>query len=146
MIAVTEHFRKLERMYHDHAPINDFFDPEMSVSEGEATIELPVSADLFHPAGAVHGTAYFKALDDAAFFAVNSLVEDVFVLTTQMNLYLTRPVSDGTMRARGEVHHRNPNQYIAESVLEDDDGRQLARATAQFARSSIELTPEIGYE
>lgn len=143
---MSEHFRKLERMYHDHAPINDFFDPELSISEGEATIELPVSEDLFHPGGAVHGTAYFKALDDAAFFAVNSLVEDVFVLTTQMNLYLTRPVSEGTMRARGEVLHHNPDQYIAESVLEDGDGKQLARATGQFVRSGIELEPEIGYE
>lgn len=133
-------------MYHEEAPINDFFEPEMAISEGEATIELSVSEKFFHPAGAVHGTAYFKALDDAAFFAVNSLVEDVFVLTTQMNLYLTRPVSDGVMRARGKVLHEHPNQYIAESVLEDDDGNQLARATAQFARSNIELTPEIGYE
>jgi acyl-coenzyme A thioesterase PaaI-like protein len=34
-----------------------------------------------HSIHAVHGSVYFKALDDAAFFAVNSLVEDVFVLT-----------------------------------------------------------------
>jgi acyl-coenzyme A thioesterase PaaI-like protein len=63
-----------------------------------------------------------------------------------MNLYLTRPVSEGTMRARGEVLHDNPGQYIAEAVLEDDDGNQLARATATFVRSSIELDAEIGYE
>lgn len=143
---MSEHHRKLERMYHDHAPINDFFDPEMTVSEGETTIELPISEDLFHPAGAVHGTAYFKALDDAAFFAANSLVEDVFLLTTQMNLYLTRPVSEGRMRARGEVLHEHPGQYIAEAVLEDDDGNLLARATATFVRSNIELDAEIGYE
>ncbi|MXR52533.1 hotdog fold thioesterase [Halovenus sp. WSH3] len=143
---MSEHYRKLERMYHDHAPINEFFDPELNVSEGEATIDLPVSEKLHHPAGAVHGTAYFKALDDAAFFAANSLVEDVFVLTTQMNLYLTRPITEGTMHARGEVVHDNPGQYIAGSVIEDDDGSQLARATATFVPSDIELGPEIGYE
>jgi uncharacterized protein (TIGR00369 family) len=143
---MTEHFRKLERMYHDHAPINEFFDPELTISEGTATLDLPVSEEFYHPANAVHGTAYFKALDDAAFFAANSLVEDVFLLTTQMNLYLTRPVSEGTMRARGDVLHDNPGQYIAEAVLEDDDGNQLARATATFVRSDIELDAEIGYE
>lgn len=133
-------------MYHEEAGINDFFDPKMSVSEGEATIELPVTEKLHHPAGAAHGTAYFKALDDASFFAVNSLVEDVFVLTTQINLYLTRPISAGTMYAHGEVLHAHPAQYIGQAVLEDDDGNLLARATGQFVRSEIELSPAIGYE
>lgn len=143
---MTDHHRKLERMYHDHAPINDFFDPELAISDGTARLELPVSEKLYHPGNAVHGTAYFKALDDAAFFAANSLVEDVFLLTTQMNLYLTRPVSEGSMVAHGEVLQDNPGQYIAEAVLEDDDGNQLARATATFVRSNIELDAEIGYE
>lgn len=133
-------------MYHNSAPINEFFDPTITIEEGRAELRLPVKAEFFHPAGAVHGTAYFKALDDAAFFAVNSLVEDVFVLTTQLNLHLTRPVSSGTMTAIGEVVHENPNQYLAESVLEDDDGNQLARATGTFVPSNIELSAEIGYE
>lgn len=143
---MAEHFRKLERMYHDHAPINDYFDPDLTIEEGTATLELPVSERYHHPAGGVHGTAYFKALDDAAFFAVNSLVEDVFVLTTQFTLHLTRPISEGTMTAVGEVVHEHPSQYIAEAVLRDEDGAHLARATGTFQRSQIELSPEIGYE
>jgi uncharacterized protein (TIGR00369 family) len=132
-------------MYHG-APIHDFFDPTLTIEEGRATLELPVSEKYHHPAGGVHGTAYFKALDDAAFFAVNSLVEDVFVLTTQFNLHLTRPISEGTMTAVGEVVHDRPKQYIAEAVLRDEDGNQLGRASGSFQRSTIELTPEIGYE
>lgn len=142
---MTEHFRKLERMYHD-APIHQFFDPTLEIEEGRATLELPVSEKFHHPAGGVHGTAYFKALDDAAFFAVNSLVEDVFVLTTQLNLHLTRPISEGTMTAVGEVVHDHPSQYIGEAVLRDEDGNHLARASGTFQRSTVELTPEIGYE
>lgn len=142
---MSEHFRKLERMYHD-APIHDFFDPTLTIEDGRATLELPVSEKYHHPAGGVHGTAYFKALDDAAFFAVNSLVEDVFVLTTQFNLHLTRPISEGQMTAVGEVVHDRPSQYIAEAVLRDEDGKQLGRGTGTFQRSNIELTPEIGYE
>jgi len=142
---MSEHFRKLERMYHD-APIHDFFDPSLTIEEGRATLELPISEKYHHPAGAAHGTAYFKALDDAAFFAVNSLEEDVFMLTTQFNLYLTRPISEGKMTAVGEVVNENPNQYIAEAVLRDEDGNHLARASGSFQSSRIELTPEIGYE
>lgn len=145
--AMSEaHLEKLEQMYHESAPINEFFDPSISIEVGRTELQLPVKEEFFHPAGAVHGTAYFKALDDAAFFAVNSLVEDVFVLTTQFNLHLTRPVSAGTMTAIGEVVYEHPTQYIAESVLEDDDGNQLARATGTFVPSNIELSAEIGYE
>jgi acyl-coenzyme A thioesterase PaaI-like protein len=63
-----------------------------AIRHGEAVITLPVRSDLFHAAGALHGALYFLALDNAAFFAVNSLVEDVFVLTTSFTTYLTRPV------------------------------------------------------
>lgn len=146
MTSVSEHHRKLERMYLESAPINDFFDPEMTIEDGRATIEHTVTEKFFHAAGAAHGVTYFKALDDAAFFATNSLVEDVFVLTTQINFHLTRPVSEGTIRAVGEVVHEHPSQYLAQAVLEDDSGNHLARATGTFVRSDIELTPEIGYE
>lgn len=143
---MTDHLEKLERMYHEAVPINDVFDPTISIEEGRAELELPVSETLFHPAGAVHGAAYFKAADDAAFFAVNSLVDDVFGLTTQLDLHLTRPISSGTIRAVGEVTDARPEQYVAESVLSDDDGNRLGHARGTFVPSDIELSPEIGYE
>lgn len=133
-------------MYLESAPINEFFEPSLEIQEGRAELELPVSEKLFHPARAVHGTAYFKALDDAAFFAANSLVEDVFLLTTQFNVYMTRPVSSGSMHAVGEVINEHPDQYIAESAIRDDDGNQLARGRGLFVPSSVELSPEIGYQ
>jgi len=77
------------------------------------------------------------------FFAANSLVEDVFVLTTSFNLYLTRPVSSGLMRAVGRVVNATKSQMIAESVLYDD-GREIARGSRTFLRSKIALVEEIG--
>ena len=55
----------------------------VSIKKGEAHITLPVRKELYHAAGAMHGALYFLALDNAAFFAANSLVEDVFVLNLQ---------------------------------------------------------------
>ena len=78
MSSDHEHFRKLERMYHA-APINQFYRPVLTVGEGSAELEIPIRPEFFHAAAAVHGSVYFKALDDAAFFAVNSLVTEVFV-------------------------------------------------------------------
>ena len=54
---------------------------------------LPDRARLFHAGGAAHGTIYFKMIDDAAFYACNSLVTDRFLLTTAFNLLFTRPLA-----------------------------------------------------
>ena len=75
-----DHFRRLERMYRA-APANEYFRPDISIEEGTAEVRLVVRPDFFHAASAVHGSVYFKLLDDATFFAASSLVDDVFVLT-----------------------------------------------------------------
>jgi len=144
VVDPEEHHRRLERLY-AAAPINRYFEPRLRISEGNADLVLPVKPDFFHAAGAVHGSVYFKALDDAAFFAANSLVFDVFVLTASFNVYLTRPISEGEIRASGTVVHRSTNLIVAESVLLDSGGRQIARGSGTFMRSRIALTPGIGY-
>jgi uncharacterized protein (TIGR00369 family) len=127
------------------APINAYFAPHLTVSEGRAEVSIPVRPKFFHAAHAVHGSVYFKALDDAAFFAVNSLVNDVFVLTVTYNVYLTRPVTSSVMSAVGRVVNRSKNLFIAEAELTDDQGRGLGRGSGSFMRSAIPLSPAVGY-
>lgn len=127
------------------APVNQLYEPRLTISEGTAELVMPVKPEFFHAAGATHGSVYFKALDDAAFFAVNSLVEDVFVLTVSFNTYLLRPISRGEMRATGQVVHQTKNTFLAEAVLLDSEGRQIARGSGSFVRSQVALTAEIGY-
>lgn len=139
-----EHFRKLERMYHG-APINRFFQPTIRVSDGATELDVPLRPDFFHAAHAVHGSVYFKALDDAAFFAVSSVVRDVFALTASFTIYLTRPVTEGTLQASGRVVHRSRSLFLAEPELRDPQQRLVARGSGSFMRSTIALTPEVGY-
>ncbi len=131
-------------MYHG-APINAHYRPTLVVSEGRAELTIPVRREFYHAAGAVHGAVYFKALDDAAFFAVSSLVEEVFVLTVSFTIYLTRPIAEGEMRAVGRVVHASRRLFIAEAELAGADGREIARGSGTFMRSNVRLTPEIGY-
>jgi uncharacterized protein (TIGR00369 family) len=139
------HFRKLERLYLS-APINRFFQPSIQIDEGSSIITAAIRPDLFHAAHAVHGSVYFKMLDDAAFFAVNSLINDVFLMTVSFNIYLTRPAKGGDLTSVGKVIHRGQRLFIAEAELSDDSGQQLARGSGTFMRSSIPLTPEVGYK
>ena len=142
---MTEHFRRLERMYAS-APINQFFAPRLHIPEaGLAELRMIVRPDFHHAAHAAHGAVYFKALDDATFFAANSVVEGVFVLTVSFNLYLTRPVSEGEIVARGRVVSRSKRLYLAEGVIEDARGREVARGSGAFMPSTITLAEEIGY-
>lgn len=138
------HFRRLETMYHQ-APCNAYYKARVQIEKGAATLTLPLATHLHHAAGAVHGVTYFKAMDDSAFFAANSLVDDVFVLTTSFTLYITRPVVEGTMRGIARVVDQTRTIIVAESVVYDDRDRQVARGTGTFMRSRIALSPDIGY-
>lgn len=127
------------------APINEFFKPKLTITRGNAELLLTVRPEFFHAARATHGSVYFKALDDVAFFAVNSLVEDVFVLTANFNLYLLQPINKGILRAHGTVAYESKSSFIGEAVLLDQEGNQIARGSGSFIRSKIALNEEIGY-
>ena len=139
-----EHYRKLERMYLA-APINEFFLPSISISKGQAEIQTEVKPKFFHAAGSLHGSVYFKLLDDTAFFAVNSLVDDFFVLTVSFNIYLTRPVFKGVLIAKGQVVTSSRNHFVAESILTAND-KEVARGSGSFLRSKIKLSEVDSYK
>lgn len=140
-----DHYRKLERMYLS-APLNDFYRPTIRVDRARSEITVPVKEHLFHAAGAVHGSVYFKMLDDAAWFAVNSLLTDEFVLTTTFTVYLTRPVSSGILRSVGHVVNEGRTRWIAEAVVYDADERDIGSGSGTFAKSGQKLGPDLGYE
>jgi uncharacterized protein (TIGR00369 family) len=139
-----EHYRKLERMYLA-APINEFYQPEIRIGQGTAEIKVTVDKRFFHAANAIHGSVYFKNLDDAAFFAVSSLVEDNFVLTSNFNLYMHAPVSAGVIRSLGKVVRGGGSSFLAEAVLFNEQNEDIARGSGMFVKSKIRLTPEMGY-
>jgi uncharacterized protein (TIGR00369 family) len=140
-----DHYRKLENMMHS-APIVKITGARINISAGQSEITLPVRQDFFHAAGALHGSMYFLALDNAAWFAVNSLVPDVFVLTVSFNIYLICPVDKGIVHAQGHVTSSTKTQFFAESILYDEENKEIARGSGAFVRSKIKLSPEIGYQ
>ena len=139
------HFRALESLY-AAAPINRFFPSQLTISEsGRASIAFDIVPDYYHAAGAAHGTSYFKMLDDAAFYAANSLVTDRFLLTTAFNLLFTRPIKAGPATAHGRWLSGKRRVFIAEAFLLDATGEEVARGTGTFMRSSFALSGLSGY-
>jgi len=147
MIESENHFRKLERMYLS-APVNSGFYKGITliISHEKAEGSLKIEPKYFHAANAIHGSVYFKMLDDAAFFAVNSVVRDVFVYTVSFNIQLLRPVTKGIIKSTGELIFNSGNLFIADATLTDENNKVVGRGSGNFMKSKIFLTPAIGYQ
>ena len=139
------HFRALEKLY-AAAPINQMFESTLEIpAAGVAQIRFVIDRTVFHAGGAAHGTSYFKMLDDAAFYAANSLVTDRFLLTTAFNLLLTKPLREGPVVAEGRWISGHRRVFVAEARLIDASGDEAARGTGTFMRSQIPLATLPGY-
>ena len=143
--GLDAHLRALEALYAS-APINRFFESSLTLAEaGRSEIAFTVAADAFHAAGAAHGTLYFKMLDDAAFYAANTLVSDRFLLTTAFNLHFTKAMKSGVARAEGRWISGRRRVFVAEARIVDSSGEECARGTGTFLRSHIALSGLDGY-
>ena len=143
--GAAAHFRSLKNLYAS-APINALFASRLEIPEaGRALIRFTVDERVHHAAGAAHGTIYFKMLDDAAFYAANSLVSDRFLLTTGFNLNFTRPVKGGDLVAQARWISGRKRVFVAEADLIDAAGEVVGRGTGTFMRSRIALSGLAGY-
>ena len=143
--GAQSHYRALERLYAS-APVNAVFASRCEITgEGQARIVFQVGPEIFHAAGAAHGTIYFKMLDDAAFYAANTLVTDRFLLTTSFNLHFTKPVREGEVVAEGRWVSGRKRVFVAESRLVDCEGDEIGRGTGTFMKSRIPLSGLSGY-
>jgi uncharacterized protein (TIGR00369 family) len=143
--GASAHYRALESLYR-HAPVNGLFESRLEIVEaGFARIRFEVSDALFHAAGAAHGTLYFKMMDDAAFYACNSLITDRFLLTTAFNLIFTRPLRAGPATAEGRWASGRRRVLVGEARLIDSEGELAASGTGTFMRSHIPLSGLPGY-
>ena len=144
-VEAPRHLRALERLYAS-AAINALFPSAIEIpEEGAARIRFTVDPAHFHAAGAAHGTLYFKMLDDAAFYAANSLVTDRFLLTTAFNLHFSRPLRGGQVTAEGRWISGRRRVLAAEARLVAADGEEIGRGTGTFMRSHIPLANLPGY-
>jgi uncharacterized protein (TIGR00369 family) len=141
---MSEHHRRLERMYAS-APISQWYGSTIEVGDGRAVVTIAVKTEFFHAAQAVHGSVYFRALDDAAFFAANSTVDDVFVLTSSFNVYFLRPIASGVMHAEGRLTHASSRLFVAEAALKGPDGKVLGQGSGTFMKSTMRLADTPGY-
>lgn len=143
-MSYSEHFDKLNRMY-VNAATNQYYKPTITMQKGTATIELTIRPDFHQSAGVVHGSVFFKLLDDAAFFAAQSSITDSILLTVSFNCYFLRPVSQGILRGIGTITQRTTRLILAESRIVDEKERIIAQGSGTFMKSELALDEKVGY-
>ena len=141
----VEHNEALIRLY-QVAPINQFYKPTMTLEEGHARIEIQATASMHHTGGFVHGSVYFKMLDDAAYFAAHTLEQDFFLVTADFRIDLIRPFAQGKIHACGVVQHQGKKDILATATLHAENGKLLATGTGRFSRSTWPLAEQSGYK
>ena len=132
-----QHYRFLENMY-KQAPIVKTLFPasQIQVSNGFARIEWPIEEKFHHGAASLHGSAYFRMLDDAAYFAASSRETAYFLVTASFEIQFLRPVSSGLLRAEGRIIEQHSGRHLsAEAVLFSQEGKIVAKGSGTFARS-----------
>lgn len=122
------------------APLHKSYEGiDILVEKEKATVLLEVNENHHHAGGSMHGSVYFKILDDAAYFSLQSIIQDYFIVTTQFNIQLFRPVISGQLKAIGKIDMMTKDLYSASSVLFDAKGRKLGQGNGQFMKSKVKL-------
>ena len=141
----AEHYRALEAMYKS-APINALYPPEIEISDRQAIISIEVKPEYFHSMGALHGSVYFKLLDDSAALAAASINEANPMLTVSFTTELKRPVSKGRVKAVGKVVRVEGAKMFLESVMYDDNNQQIATGSGLFLPAKVSLSEVESYK
>jgi uncharacterized protein (TIGR00369 family) len=134
----TRHYKALEQMYL-LGPINKIFPPQIEISNGKATISMEVKPEYFHVLGAMHGSVYFKLLDDSAAFAAGSKNDQNPMVTVSFTTQISRPVSKGRVKATGNIVKLDGRKVYVESVMYDEDGNEIAKGNGIFLPAKIGL-------
>ena len=127
-------------MYHN-APINVLYKPSLTIEkEGQSKIKYSVNTAHFHVGGYLHGSAIFKLLDDAAFFAAQSIEPDYFITTASFNSHFIRPVNKAIITGFGAGVKFTKTQIFADSYIENETGKIIAKGSGIFMKSNITIS------
>tara|TARA_B110000438_G_scaffold284400_1_gene313421 strand:- start:416 stop:844 length:429 start_codon:yes stop_codon:yes gene_type:complete len=141
---MEQHILRLKNMYLK-APINQLMNPEIEIFPSRAIIKMKSEAKYFHAGNSLHGSIYFKMLDDASYFAAQSIISDCFILTSNYNVHLYRPIGEDELTAEGEVISISKSIITASSKLYNSAGKLCASGTGAFAKSSLPIQEAAGY-
>ena len=99
--------------------------------EGQATLTLEVGKKFHNPMGTLHGGIMTDLADAAMGIAtITTLADDESFSTLELKMNFLRPVFEGKITAEGKILHRGSTIAMAECVVKNEAGKDVARGTA----------------
>ena len=74
-------------------------------------------------------------LDDAAFFAVNAIIDDFLAFTASFETKFFKPVDSGKLIAIGKVNKEDGKKIEANAELFDENGNLIATGAGLFIKT-----------
>jgi acyl-coenzyme A thioesterase PaaI-like protein len=139
------HIEKLENMYLATAGGNGC-NPGIKITEGSAEILTAIGKKRDDKEGEIDSSFLFKAMTEASLYAVNSMIADTLLKMVNFNTYLIRTVQKGELITKGRFVGTCGDQFLAEAVITDADGNEIARGNGSFMKSDIPLSSVSEYK
>ena len=118
--------------YVNHSPYFELMSLHMDgLRLGRSYMDLEISQKHMQPFGIIHGGVCASLVDAAAFWAVQTELEDNVGLTTvEVKLNYLAAVSTGSLRAVGECLKVGKTLCLGQGTVSDAKGRLVAHGTA----------------
>jgi uncharacterized protein (TIGR00369 family) len=105
----------------------------IAVTDGSATLEMPVSANHYNPNNVAHGGAISSLADSAMGMAVfSTCAAGESFTTTDLHIHFLKAVTveSGTLRSVGRVIQRGQQIVVAEAEVVDQQNQLVAQASS----------------
>lgn len=103
------------------------------LERGRVVLRLELQPEHLNPQGIVHGGVIAGLLDSVCGMSLRSvLADDRTHRTVQLSISFLRASTTGTLIGTGTAVREGRTVGYAEGVVEDEEGRLVAKATATF--------------
>tara|TARA_B100001989_G_C24383647_1_gene385598 strand:+ start:309 stop:758 length:450 start_codon:yes stop_codon:yes gene_type:complete len=123
--------KELLHNYLNH-PMHTGLNLSVQQDNGTARVSMVVNPNICNLVGTLHGSFYFKLMDDACFFAAISLNHHHFVATANFNIHYFLPVSKGKLSAIAKVINHDKNKYVCDCDIVDEDKHFCGHGSGLF--------------
>jgi len=106
----------------------------VTMTKGEALLQMPFKKELVHPYGMMHGGAIASLADSAVAVALATLVDPNDRITTiEFKINFLAPVSGGKLNARCKILHRGSRTAVGDVEVLNEEGALVAKVLATYS-------------
>ena len=112
---------------------------ELVIEEKGTSLTQSTTENHFHAAGALHGSVFFKMLDDAAFFAAQAKETTYFINTVSFDVKFFRKHTVGLLTAVGKLEAATRQHFVASAQITNEKGKLIASGSGVFLKTQVKL-------